>query len=153
MHLRYIAALALVANFGLGISTTGPTFAAGSSELMLKYSVAVRKLTMHDMGHSFSELGHLPGSEMVEEATLFVDAFATLADFFPEGSDIEDSRALPAIWEDWDDFTAILGRGTDVAATMLASAEAGDQAAFGAAAKTLGQVCGQCHSSFRGPKP
>ena len=64
---------------------------------------------------------------------------------FPEGSG-EDSDALPAIWENPEDFTEKLVA-FEVAAVNLAAAMGGDQ--VGPAAQQLGQACKGCHDDYR----
>lgn len=76
--------------------------------------------------------------------------FRGLPALFPPGSGTGDTKALPAIWQDFDRFqaanTALLGQ----LATLKAAAAAGDTAAFAAAyAETGPKFCGGCHRSFR----
>ncbi|MBF9031544.1 cytochrome c [Rhodobacterales bacterium HKCCE3408] len=70
---------------------------------------------------------------------------------WPEGSNadaIEGTRALPAIWEDFDGF---LGHWSDLGAaaeTLVAEAGNGLEPMQGALGG-LGQECGSCHDAFR----
>ncbi len=74
---------------------------------------------------------------------------ANLADLFPEGS-TENSRALPAVWEKWDEFEAAAKRFAELAAEFRRVAESGDdQATLQAFAKMGKQGCGGCHEGFR----
>ncbi len=77
--------------------------------------------------------------------------FRTLPAGFPAGSGTGDTKALPAIWQDFPRFeqanTALLGQ----LATLKAAAAAGDAAAFATAYSATGpQFCGGCHRPFRG---
>ena len=71
---------------------------------------------------------------------------------FPKGSTSDKSRALPAIWEKWDDF------GKDATAAKKAATELAEAAskkdAEGAATKfkALGGACSDCHKAFRAEK-
>ncbi len=58
-----------------------------------------------------------------------------------------DSEALPAIWENWDDFQS-KAAGLEQAALAVADAAAngGDMEAAG---KALGGSCGACHKSYK----
>lgn len=70
---------------------------------------------------------------------------------WPEGTDemaIDGTRALPAIWENWDDFASkwsALGE----AAAGLQSAAANGQEAIGPAIGPLGNACKACHDDYR----
>ncbi len=69
------------------------------------------------------------------------------AALFPEGS-AEGTEALPAIWENWDDFTAKVEKFKADVAGVAANPPA-DQAALGAALGTIGGNCGACHQTYR----
>ena len=85
--------------------------------------------------------GHLP---------VHANALAELAkiapSLFPAGSG-DDTDALPAIWENPDDFAAKLAAFEDAAANLAAAVAAGD--AIGPAAQQLGQACKGCHDDYR----
>ncbi|HVO17496.1 MAG TPA: cytochrome c [Alphaproteobacteria bacterium] len=71
--------------------------------------------------------------------------------FFDKGTGAEagKTRALPVIWEKWDDFkadAAALGAAAD---KLVAAGKAGDTAAGNAAFAELGKACGSCHNTFR----
>lgn len=72
---------------------------------------------------------------------------------WPEGSDdasIEDTRALPAIWQDTDGFIE-KWQAFGTAATGLAEVAGDGQQALGPAVGAVGQTCTACHESFRTP--
>jgi len=71
--------------------------------------------------------------------------------FWPEGSSVEsgaDTKALPAIWEDYDDFIAKWEQYGEAAAAMQANA-AGGVEAVGASLRELGGACGACHETYQ----
>lgn len=73
---------------------------------------------------------------------------------FPEGTAqgaLEGSRALPAVWEKWDDFAAKWGA-LGEAATAMQTAAAGGQEAIGPAMGALGGACKGCHDTYRAPE-
>jgi cytochrome c556 len=70
-------------------------------------------------------------------------------DLFPKGSTSDKSRALPAIWEKWDDFSKHPGQVKKAANDVAAAAKAKDDAALPAKVKALGDACGSCHKNFR----
>ncbi len=79
------------------------------------------------------------------------DALAALADvadtLFPEGSDGGD--ALPAIWENGEDFAAKLAAFKEAAANFKAAAASGDMAQVGGGLQQVGQACKGCHDNYR----
>ncbi len=70
-------------------------------------------------------------------------------DLFPNGSTSEKSRALPAIWEKWDEFSKNPGKVKKAAGELAEAAKAKDDAAVGAKVKALGAACKSCHEPFR----
>ena len=85
--------------------------------------------------------GHLP---------VHANALAALAkiapSLFPAGSG-EDTDALPAIWENPEDFAAKLTAFEDAATNLAAAVAAGD--GIGPAAQQMGQACKGCHDDYR----
>jgi cytochrome c556 len=70
-------------------------------------------------------------------------------DLFPKGSTSDKSRALPAIWEKWDEFSKNPAKVKKAASEVAEAAKAKDDAAIGAKVKALGDACGGCHKNFR----
>ena len=73
-----------------------------------------------------------------------------IPDLFPEGSTQKPSEALPAIWQNWDEFVKITGEMKAAAQTLADAASVATQAdqiraQFGA----VGKSCGSCHERFR----
>lgn len=73
-------------------------------------------------------------------------------DLFPKGSTSEKSRALPAIWEKWDEFSKNPGKVKKAASELADAARAKDDAAVTVKVKALGDACGACHKPFRAEK-
>lgn len=70
---------------------------------------------------------------------------------FPEGSGTGDTRALPAIWSDWDGFVAA-AKANQAAAQALAeiAADGGAETATAEGAlRALGTSCSACHDAYR----
>lgn len=71
--------------------------------------------------------------------------------YWPEGTsnaDMEESRALPAIWENMADFNA-KNETLLQAVTALQGAAGTDLAALQGAMGAVGQSCGGCHEDYR----
>lgn len=73
---------------------------------------------------------------------------------WPEGTDsmsIDGTRALPAIWDDLDDFAAKF-EALQTAALAMQAAAGTDLAALQAALGPLGGACQACHQANRAPQ-
>lgn len=112
--------------------------------------VAKRIAIMKSNGGLLRSAGGLTGDDAVAAADTLIAGFSDLTVLFPEGSITADSRALPAIWENWEKFESYLIEGVEAGTEMKVAAAAGDAEAYGAALKTIGGLCGQCHQEFRG---
>lgn len=76
------------------------------------------------------------------------------APMWPEGSDamsIEGTRALPEIWEKFDDF-ASKWQAVGAAAQGLPEAVGSGVAGIGPALGPLGGTCKDCHDTYRAPE-
>lgn len=62
--------------------------------------------------------------------------------------EVEDSRALPAIWENMDDLNAEIAA-FEEATAALQSAAGTDLESLQGALQGVGQACGSCHESYR----
>jgi cytochrome c556 len=84
----------------------------------------------------------------IGEMIRFFDGFTAR---FPAGSGTGTTRALPAIWTDRAGFETANGNMVTQLRALQAAANAGDQAAFGAAFQQTGATCGACHRPYRAP--
>jgi cytochrome c556 len=78
---------------------------------------------------------------------------ANLEQLFPQdsgpGAGVE-TRALPAIWDNWGEFEQVAARFQEESAKLAEVAQGGDMAAIGQQVGVLGQQgCGACHETFR----
>lgn len=112
-------------------------------------AVAARQALMKEDGALMRQLGGLTGAEAVAGLNTILTNYSHIPDLFPEGSIVGESKALPAIWENWEAFTAIVETGKAAATAGIAAAEAGDAAAYAAALQAIGGTCGACHQQFR----
>lgn len=85
-------------------------------------------------------LGHAEG---------LANGAAELKNIFPEGSDVDGSEALPAIWGEPDKFAEAIDTMVQATGEFEAAAAGGDSAAIGAAFRQVGMACRGCHDNFR----
>lgn len=148
MSLRKTAAIALAGLLSVGAA------AALAQDFVVPDSVdeivKMRQALMKEDGGILRGAGNLAGDEAVAAMEKMLVNFGHIPALFPEGSDSgADTKALPAIWQNWDEFQAIVETGKTAIQSALDAAKAGDTAAYTAALRDVGQTCGQCHSTFR----
>jgi cytochrome c556 len=68
---------------------------------------------------------------------------------FQEGSIVEDSEALPVIWEEPEEFAEAIAKVKTATAALGDVATGGDMQAIGGAFKEVAQACKGCHERFR----
>lgn len=76
-------------------------------------------------------------------------AASELQNIFPEGSNVEGSESLPAIWEKPEEFQAAIDKLVTATANFKEVAGSGDRAAIGGAFREVGMSCRGCHDNFR----
>jgi cytochrome c556 len=74
---------------------------------------------------------------------------AELKHLFPAGSNVAESNALPAIWEQPDEFAKAIETAEKATAAFSEAVASGDKAAIGAAFRDVGAACRGCHDRFR----
>lgn len=148
MSIKTISAMAIAGLMSLGIvaSVAQDAFVAPATP---EEAVAARKALMREDGGILRSAGSLTGADAEAAMQTLLTNYSHIPDLFPEGSIVGDSEALPAIWENWEAFLAIVETGKTAAQAGLDAAKAGDAAGYNAALQTLGGTCGQCHQQFR----
>ena len=68
---------------------------------------------------------------------------------FQEGSNVGESAALPAIWQNTEDFASSLKKAEEASSAFTKAAASGDAAAIGGAFRDVGQSCRGCHDEFK----
>ena len=156
MPIHKVALLALAAS----LAFTPLTFAQDTSTVVVDPAIAAmtvdqmveaRKSGMKQNGMTLRGAAALTGSDAVAAATTLLQNFTNMPALFPEGSITANSKALPAIWENWDEFKAIFDADAEAATLMLAAAQSGDNAAYTGAIQKIGESCNTCHQKFRAP--
>ena len=112
-----------------------------------------RHHTMEAIGGHMQALSDILRGKVSHKDHLSVHAaaLASLAEItptlFPSGSGDGKTEALPAIWENPEDFAERLDAFREAANGLRAAAETGDDVA--AATQKLGQACKGCHDNYR----
>ena len=128
----------------------------GMSVAVAQEPQVVRQEQMKAIGQSMGALGAIAKGEKAYDAAVVQTALETIStnakafpDQFPAGTETgAETEAAAAIWENMADFADKSQKLGAAADTLLASVPA-DQAGVGAAMKTLGATCGDCHETYR----
>ena len=92
--------------------------------------------------------GEVPhASHLPMHGNAMADLAEAAGSLFPEGS--EGGDALPAIWEDPEDFAEKIEAFRAAAQGFKEAAAGGDVGAAGAALQNLGGACKGCHDDYR----
>ena len=157
MPLNKITAIAMAGLMSIGIVShvigqdmpdfmAGDTFVAPATP---EEVLAMRKAVMKEDGGILKDAGGLTGEAAITAMQKLYINYAHIPALFPEGSIVGDSKALPAIWENWEAFVAITEKGKVAMLAGIDAATAGDAAAYGEAIKAIGGSCGECHANYR----
>jgi len=113
-------------------------------------AIVKRQEVMKDIGATLRSASSLSGDARVAAAQKLVDDFAMVGELFPEDSQMgANTRALPVIWTDQAGFMQAYNDAVMASAGLLAAAQDGDDANWGAALKSMGATCGGCHIKYR----
>jgi cytochrome c556 len=77
---------------------------------------------------------------------------AQIPGLFPKGSTDPHSRALPAIWDNWDKFVQLSKQLEDQATSLSNAAGSGQDEKLQDKAKKMFATCKSCHDQFRRPE-
>ncbi len=82
-------------------------------------------------------------------ATMLARWAETIPTMFPDGTDLESSRALPTVWSDREGFEAAALAYKNAAEELIAQAKTGDREAANAAFMAMAGTCQSCHAKYR----
>ncbi len=133
--------------------------AAVAEAQMASQQIEARQKIMKGNGAAAKALTDIVKGEQPWNQQAVVDALTSIntgakaipADF-PKGSGPEagvKTAALPAIWENFSDFTAKAKALEDVSGKLLQLAKANDEAGVKAGFGDMGKACGACHQTYR----
>ncbi len=128
-----------------------PVIADTTPEDAKDYRTAVMtSLRGHIQAASMIARGLIPNSgQLLGHAEGLAHGAAEIKNLFPEGSAVDDSKALPAVWSEPDKFAAAADAAVEATMAFEDAAAGGDPAAIGAAFREVGMACRGCHDNFR----
>lgn len=148
MQLRTTGALiGIVATFGLSVQVAAETSAEDAKKYRLSIMTALKG---HIGAASMTVRGLVDNNgQLAGHAAGLVSGTAELNNIFQEGSAVDDSEALPAIWEQAEKFAAAIKNSQEATVAFQEAVAGGDDEAIGAAFRNMGESCGGCHDDFR----
>jgi len=148
--MRKLTCLAALSMIALAASAQAP---APKPEQVIAY----RQSLFKTIGWNFAPMGAMvkggkpwDGAEFKRRSIAVAFAAVQLDEAFAAGSDrgaVTD--ALPAIWENPDDFAAKLKAFRQASNALRVAAAGGDQERIKAAFGDVRQTCGDCHETYR----
>jgi cytochrome c556 len=149
-----------LASLAVGLATLSPVAAtAHDSDDLPAGPIRDRHWLMEDLGdqvESINDAFNLGSegfdTEVIQRAAGAIAMSAhRIPALFPKGSTDPNSRALPAIWDNWDKFTALAKQLEDQAASLSKAAGAEDDENLQGKVTKLTATCKSCHDQFRKP--
>jgi cytochrome c556 len=140
-----ITALTLILGFSLHVG------AETTAEDALKYRQSIMTALKGHAGALSMQARGLAGDpdHVVKHADAIAGLIAELHTVFQEGSNVEDSEALPVIWDDAEGFAEALTTAEQAASALSEAATSNDLQAIDGAFMNVGKACKGCHESFR----
>ena len=141
-----------------GLLLSGPVQTAAediSAEDAYKYRESVMSALRHHIGAaSMIVRGIIPDDgHLLYHAEALAGGAKEIHRVFQAGSAIEDSEALPVIWEQPEKFQEAIERAEAATAAFRdAVADGADSGAVSAAFRNMGMSCRGCHDDFRVPR-
>jgi cytochrome c556 len=142
---------------GIALATLAAVpFAAHAQFAKMEDAVKYRQSVFSVMAAHTGRIGAVVKGERpydkaaVEADAAVIEMMAKLPwSAFPQGSDLQNSKAKPEVWKDQDKFKAGADKLQTEAAKLASAAKSGDLNAIKAAFGAVGQSCKACHDNFR----
>lgn len=131
------------------------TLNIASAEPAAENAIKYRHAVMESMAGHIEALSLMafnkvePNEFYQSHANALANGTAELKFLFPEGSGQGETHALPAIWENPDDFNAARLKAEQAFATLRDSVASGDSKAIMSAFAAAGKSCKGCHEKYR----
>lgn len=142
-----IAVTALTLFLGYSMQVTAET----SDDNAFKYRQNIMTALKGHAGAIAMQARGLAGdpSQVANHAKAMASLGSELHLLFAEGSKVEDSESLDAIWEKPEEFAAAVTAAEEAMTALGEVADSGDMKAIGAAFRDVGKSCKGCHDNFR----
>jgi cytochrome c556 len=146
-HTILSTTLTLVISAGL----SAPIAAEPSAEDAYEYRESIMTALKGHAGAISRQARGLAGDSdyVANHAKAIANLGAELHTIFVEGSNIEGSEAMQAIWDEPEKFAEALANAEEAMAALGDVADGGDMEAIGNAFMNVGKACKGCHDSFR----
>ena len=128
-----------------------PTFAQTAPEDAYDYRRSVMKSLgshTHAFFLIFSGKVDQP-TQMSTHANAISAIGAEISTLFPAGSNVDNSSALPLIWEEPEQFSEVAQNAKIATAGLAAAVASGDRQAVAQGFRALGNACKGCHDRYR----
>lgn len=128
-----------------------PVLADTTAEDAKDYRVSIMTTLRGHIGATSMTVRGLVGDhgQLAAHADGLANGVAELKHVFQEGSIVDDSEALPVIWEQPEKFAAAIKKAEDATVAFQEAVSGGDSQAIGAAFRNVGMSCRGCHDNFR----
>jgi cytochrome c556 len=135
----------------LAVGLSAPVAAEPSAKDAYEYRESIMTALKGHVGAMSRQVRGLAGDPyyVANHAKAIANLGTELHTIFPEGSNVEGSAALPAIWEKPEKFAEALANAEEAMATLGKAADDGDVEAIGKAFTNVGKACKGCHDTFR----
>lgn len=147
---RRIAIVLAVAGIAAGLTLHAA--AEPSAEDAQKYRVSIMTTLRGHIGAASMIVRGLVDDrgQLQHHADGLANGVTEMAHLFPPGSAVGDSEALPAIWEEPEQFADAVEKAQAATAHFQqVIADGGDDEAIGAAFRDVGLACRGCHDRYR----
>lgn len=146
---KLVAGLALA----LGLTVTAPAVVhAQDADAVTSYRKSIMQAFRTHMGGVRAAMsGTAPMGHAEHHAVSFEKMAQALSNSFPANTMGEGTRALPAIWENRDDFMNKVSAIQSATARLVTVSRTGDADAIGEAMQAVQGTCQSCHQAYRGP--
>jgi cytochrome c556 len=145
--MKFKNVMAIVLSTVLSAGVVAPAFAGGAED------IAQRKNMMKASGGIMKGAGKASGADAVAAGEGLVANFTAMKTLWGADTMTGDTKALPAIWNAdgtvSEGFETAMNNAINAAQGVLAAANTGDAAAYGASLKAMGGTCGACHMNYR----
>ncbi len=139
-----------VASLAMAVTLPLSTLAVADGEAEFKYREGIMYSAR---GHMVSMGAILRGRVHFDNLSIHAEGMRDIAGImpkvFPEGSDVDKSDALPAVWSQPEAFAAAMDEFVGAANQMADAADSGEMGEIGPAIQRLGQSCKGCHDDFK----